>query len=131
MMMSALRDASNLFFSYEGTPSDTWGVGSSDGDMARWLRATSLFRSVTVETGRGVEHDFGAAAKLVPGNDTIILSIDSHMLGNAGHGKAEDDHDIVLKSAIIQPTPDTVAFRFCSCADPVHSLTHRRPHPTS
>ena len=130
MMMSALRDASNLFFSYEGTPSDTWGAGSSDGDMARWLRATGLFRSVTVESGRGVEHDFGAASKLVPGNDTIILSIDSHMLGNAGHGKAEDDHDIVLKSAIIQPTPDTVDFRFWSWGEPVHWVNDRRADPS-
>jgi hypothetical protein len=66
MMMSALRDANNWIISYDGTPSDDWGAGSSNGEVANWLRATNLFKDVSVADGRGSQHSLAAAAKLNP-----------------------------------------------------------------
>src|SRR5260370_839851 len=61
MMMSALRDASNLFFSYEGTPSDTWArcrksssPTSSSGMCWRSVNPDLSRISNSVERGRSV-----------------------------------------------------------------------------
>src|SRR5262249_129503 len=120
MMMSAVRDANNRVISYDGTPTDHWGDGSSDDELARWLRATGLFKSVSAKTDDDEKHNFAHASKLVPGNDIIMISCDAHMLGNfrrPGEG-IKDDHWFVLRSAIIEPTGITVDFRFWCWGEP-------------
>ena len=119
MLMSALRDANNWIISYDGTPSDEWGSGSSNGEMIRWLRATGLYSSVSDETGN--------ALTLNPGNNTILISCDSHMLGNPAHaGEPEDDHWFVLKSAIVEGDAATVDFRFWCWGEPTQWVNDRR-----
>jgi phosphatidylserine/phosphatidylglycerophosphate/cardiolipin synthase-like enzyme len=128
MMMSALRDANNYVFSYDGTPSDKWGAGSSDGEVARWLRATNLFSSVTAKTGRSERHNFDHASRLVPGRDVIMISCDSHMLGNPKSPTITDDHWFVLRSAITDHG-ETVDFRFWSWGEPIQWVNDRRADP--
>ena len=126
MMMSALRDANNIIISYDGVPSDKWGAGSTDGEVARWLRATNLFSSVTAKTGGSEEHNFDHASQLVPGSDVIMISCDSHMLGNdASPGGPTDDHWFVLKSAIIEHS-GTVDFRFWCWGEKTQWVNDRR-----
>ena len=129
MMMSALRDANNYVFSYDGIPSDKWGAGSSDGEVARWLRATKLFSSVTAKTGRSERHNFDHASRLVPGRDVIMISCDSHMLGNPKSTTITDDHWFVLKSAITDHGV-TVDFRFWSWGESIQWVNDRRADPT-
>ena len=128
MMMSALRDANNYVFSYDGIPSDKWGAGSSDGEVARWLRATNLFSSVTAKTGRSERHNFDHASRLVPGKDVIMISCDSHMLGNPKSPTITDDHWFVLRSAITDHGV-TVDFRFWSWGEPIQWVNDRRADP--
>jgi hypothetical protein len=129
MMMSALRDANNYIFSYDGTPSDSWGAGSTDGEVARWLRATNLFSSVSAKTGGSEEHNFAHAAQLIPGSGVIMVSCDSHMLGNPlGAGGIDDDHWFVLKSAITEHN-GTVDFRFWCWGEPAQWVNDRRNRP--
>jgi Putative peptidoglycan binding domain len=112
MLMSALRDANNWVISYDGTPSDKWGAGSSNREVTHWLRATGLFSKVSYEK---VSHETGAALRLNPGNDIVLMACDSHMLGNPPQsGGPEDDHWLVLRSAIIDEDNATVNFRFWS-----------------
>jgi V8-like Glu-specific endopeptidase len=129
MMMSALRDANNYIFSYEGVPSDKWGAGSTDREVARWLRATNLFGSVTAKTGGSEEHNFYYASQLVPGSNAIMISCDSHMLGNPmPTGGITDDHWFVLKSAITD-FGGTIDFRFWSWGEPTQWVNDRRADP--
>jgi hypothetical protein len=125
MMMSALRDANNYIFSYDGVPGDKWGEGSTDGEVARWLRATNLFSSVTAKTGGSEEHNFDHASQLVPGNDAIMISCDSHMLGNEMPTHITADHWFVLKSAIIDHN-GTLDFRFWSWGLPTQWVNDYR-----
>jgi hypothetical protein len=131
MMMSALRDANNYIISYDGTPSDHWGDGSSDRELARWLRASGLFRSVSANTDDDEEHNVEHALKLVPGNDIIMISCDSHMLGNPPPkgGKPDDDHWFVLRSAIIEQSDGSVDFRFWCWGEPTRWVSERRADP--
>jgi Putative peptidoglycan binding domain len=123
MLMSALRDASNWVISYDGTPSDEWGAGSSNREVTHWLRATGLFGKVSCETGN--------ALKLNPGNDIILVACDSHMLGNPSHpGGPEDDHWLVLRSAIIGEDNATVNFRFWCWGEPIQWVNDRRADQT-
>ena len=129
MMMSALRDANNYVFSYDGVPSDKWGAGSTDREVARWLRATNLFSSVTLKTGGSEKGNFDHASRLVPGSDVIMISCDSHMLGNPKPaGSISDDHWFVLRSAIIEQG-GTVDFRFWSWALPTQWVSDYRADP--
>jgi hypothetical protein len=66
MLMSALRDANNWVISYDGTPSDKWGAGSSNREVTHWLRATGLFSKLSYEK---VSYETGDALRLNPGND--------------------------------------------------------------
>jgi hypothetical protein len=126
MMMSALRDANNYVFSYEGVPSDEWGVGSTELEVARWLRATNLFSSVEANTGRRDEHNFANASKLIPGNDVILVLCDAHMLGNTmATGGISANHWFVLKSAIIELS-GAVDFSFWCWGEPTQWVNDRR-----
>jgi len=125
MMMSALRDANNYVFSYDGVPSDKWGAGSTDREVARWLRATNLFSSVALKTGGSEKGNFDHASRLVPGRDVIMISCDSHMLGNPKPASISDDHWFVLRSAIIEQS-GTVDFRFWSWALPTQWVSDYR-----
>jgi hypothetical protein len=130
MMMSALRDANNRWFSYDGTPREQWGDGSSNGEVADWLRATNLFKSVTVKDGGSEEHNWDHASKLIPGNDIILIACDSHMLGNpAPSGGAEDDHWFVLRSGITEKN-GVVDFRFWCWGEPIQWVNDRRNDPS-
>lgn len=130
MMMSALRDANNYIFSYDGVPSDEWGAGSSDGELARWLRATNLFSSVTAKTGGSEDHNYAHASQLIPGSDIILVACDSHMLGNdLEPGGPEDNHWFVLKSAITERN-GIVDFRFWCWGEPAQWANDRRNNPS-
>ena len=130
MMMSALRDANNYIFSYDGVPSDNWGAGSTDGEVSRWLRATNLFSSVTAKTGGSEEHNFAHASQLIPGSDAIMVSCDSHMLGNdLGAGGISNDHWFVLKSNIVERN-GKVDFRFWCWGEPAQWVNDRRNDPS-
>ena len=130
MMMSALRDANNYVFSYDGMPSDRWGAGSSDGELARWLRATRLFSSVSAQTGRSEAHNFDHASQLRPGSDVILVACNSHMLGNPMPADGiSDDHWFVLKSAIVERNR-TVDFKFWCWGEPVQWVNDRRADST-
>ena len=125
MLMSSLRDANNRIISYDGTPTDKWGAGSTDHEMVNWLEATQLFSSVSSSASRQA-HNFASAAALNPRTDILILSIDSHMLGNPENKPPEDDHDIVLRSAIIEGTNATVDFQYWSWGEPTQWINDRR-----
>jgi GH24 family phage-related lysozyme (muramidase) len=119
MLMSSLRDANNWVFSYDGTPNDKWGEGSSNGEVVRWLKATNLFSSVSFEKSDPM--------KMNPGGDAIVVvACDSHMLGNPAHaGGPEDNHFFVLRSAITE-AGGTVDFRFWCWAEPIQFVNDRR-----
>jgi hypothetical protein len=119
MLMSALRDASNWVISYDGTPSDQWGEGSSNREMVHWLRATEQFSQVSYATGN--------ALRLNPGNDIVLVACDSHMLGNPPRpGGPEDNHWLVLRSAIIEENNATVNFRFWSWGEQIRWMNEWR-----
>ena len=60
-MMSALRDANNYIFSYDGVPSDHWGAGSTTAKSRAGSARRILFSSVTAKTGGSEEHNFAHA----------------------------------------------------------------------
>jgi hypothetical protein len=123
MLMSALRDASNWVISYDGTPSDQWGAGSSNRELIHWLRATGRFSQVSYKTGN--------ALRLNPGNDIVLVACDSHMLGNSPHaGGPEDDHWFVLRSAIIEENNAAVNFRFWCWGEKIQWVNDRRANQT-
>jgi hypothetical protein len=126
MMMSALRDANNWIISYDGTPSDDWGSGSSNSEVADWLRATGVFKDVSEADGRGSQHNLAAAAKLDPQTSVVILSIDSHMLGNDDHGPPDDNHNAILQSPIVVNNNGTVEFNVWSWGMAVDLVSNYR-----
>lgn len=122
MMMSALRDANNWVIDYEGTPSDDWGEGSSNGEMRRWLSATGLYRSVSHDDDR----DFDKAIKLDPVSDLVLIACDSQMCGNPTQ-PPKDNHWFVLKSPIrLNNSNNTVDFRLWTWGENVTTVTALR-----
>jgi hypothetical protein len=96
------------------------GDGSSDDDMENWLGAIGVFRSASQQTGENAQHNFDHAAGLVPDADTIVLlSIDSHMLGNRAHPSPKATHSCRLHSRIVEQPAGTVDFKFWCWAEPV------------
>ncbi|MEO6825286.1 MAG: hypothetical protein ABI167_11310 [Nitrosospira sp.] len=126
MMMSALRDANNFIISYDGTPSDDWGSGSSNGEVADWLRATGVFKDVSEADGRGSKNNFAAAAKLDPQTSVVILSIDSRMFKETVIGPGNDTHNAVLKSPIVVTEDGTVDFDVWTWGNPVGPVSALR-----
>lgn len=126
MMMSALRDANNWIISYDGTPSDDWGSGSSNGEVADWLRATGVFKDVSEADGRGSKNDFGAAKKLDPLTSVVILSIDSRMFDETPRGPGNDTHNAVLKSPVTVQADGTVDFDVWTWGGPVGAVSALR-----
>jgi hypothetical protein len=126
MMMSALRDANNWIISYDGTPSDNWGSGSSNSEVADWLRATGVFKDVSEADGRGSKNSFAAAAKLDPQTSVVILSVDSSMFEQTSTGPGDDNHNAVLKSPIIVKPDGTVDFDVWTWGGPVAPVSKIR-----
>jgi len=126
MMMSALRDANNFIISYDGTPSDEWGSGSSNGEVADWLRATGVFKDVSEADGRGSKNNFAAAAKLDPLASVVILSIDSRMFDETPTGPGNDTHNAVLKSPVTVQEDGTVDFDVWTWGNPVGPVSALR-----
>ncbi|MBX9774839.1 MAG: hypothetical protein K2Y71_10560 [Xanthobacteraceae bacterium] len=108
MMMSALRDANNWVIDYDGTDTDDWGEGSSDGEVQRWLEATGLYRSVSIDGDRA----FDKATKLDPISDLVWIACSGQMCdGQARSGGPANTHWFVLKSPIRLKNDGTVDFR--------------------
>src|SRR5699024_4396138 len=81
MVMSSLRDESNLFLEYTGTRAEELAGITLLGNLKNWLEKTSLYQSVIVDASwikpKGVNH----AKSLTPSNQTdVILFINSRML---------------------------------------------------
>ena len=124
MMMSALRDDNNWVFDYTGTIDEGWGEGSSNGEMRRWLEATNLFTSVSVETG-SAEKTLDHASTLDPVKNVILIACDSQMLGNSPSATPQDNHWFVLKSPI-RFVNNRVEFRQWTWARPVQEVNAMR-----
>jgi hypothetical protein len=100
MVMSAIRDASNLTVDFTGDPDDwishTFGDGSLPmGELSDWMRAAGAWRAVVNEEspilGSSVDHAVG----LDPARSRAILSIDAILLQPSGGG-----HSVVLRSPV-------------------------------
>jgi hypothetical protein len=131
MVMSALRDSENFVLDYEGTPSEDWSAGTSNREIVKWLEATGLFRTVSNEAGSSTR-PFSHAAGLDPGpGPIVILTIDSHMLGNPLEGDPDDNHFVVLHSKITEIDAVHVDFKYWCWADPTQWVSERRArlHP--
>ena len=126
MMMSALRDANNWVISYDGTPGDEWGSGSSNGEVADWLRATGVFKDVAEADGRGSKNHFAAATKLDPQATVVILSIDSRMFDDTTTGPGKDSHNAVLKSTVAVQADGTIDFDVWTWGAPVGPVSALR-----
>jgi N-acetylmuramoyl-L-alanine amidase/GH25 family lysozyme M1 (1,4-beta-N-acetylmuramidase) len=119
--MSALRDYSNTFLDFEGMPDEDVSGITTPGELAAWMRATTLYADVSDEGNwfltKGINHAEGLAPDA---NTDIAILINAHILTSAaasGHTKSDDfilkafpNHFVVLRSRVTEPTPDEVEF---------------------
>jgi hypothetical protein len=126
MLMAALRDATNRAWPYrwEGGPREAIAAMTLPGALRRWLTATGLYSSVRDETNlvwaRGLAH----ARTLAPAPECdLFLLVASELFDRprslpARLGKYAvsllPNHWIALRSRVIEPDADLVAFTFWS-----------------
>lgn len=81
MVMSSLRDESNLFLEYTGTRAEELAGITLLRDLKNWLEKTSLYQSVFVDASWVKQKEVHHAKSLTPSNQTdVILFINSRML---------------------------------------------------
>lgn len=87
MIMSALRDTENGFFDYEGTPDEQFSCITMPGAVAKWLKATAIYRDVSDETPNipislgGIKYDIDHAKRLKPSvSRDVIMFINAWMI---------------------------------------------------
>lgn len=122
MIMSSLRDETNLFLKFKGTVEEELAGITLLRDLEAWLKETSLYQSVLTDASwiklKGVNH----AKSLVPShNKDVILFINSRMLnknvGVTGSKKLNDiilnafpNHYIILTSIITETEDNHIKF---------------------
>ncbi|GAA3552981.1 hypothetical protein GCM10022197_05060 [Microlunatus spumicola] len=108
MIMSALRDAENAFFDYEGTPDEDVSAATTSGEVVEWLEACGRFGDVRDEANlfftRGLDH----ARSLAPSPEQVVLVLlNTTMLPNED-GSVENvvlrqfpDHWVALEAPVV------------------------------
>jgi peptidoglycan hydrolase-like protein with peptidoglycan-binding domain len=102
MVMSAIRDSSNLLFNFTGNPSD-WvsqvlGDGASPfGDLDGWLRNAGAWSAVVDRANVLLSASLDEAKRLEPLRSRCLLNIDVGMLTNDS-GR----HTVVLRSPVTE-----------------------------
>lgn len=131
MMLGALRDASNWFWDFEGTPDETVAAATTPAEVAEWLAATALYSRVRDEGNWGMTRSLDHAKGLNPGpRRDVAMLINAHLLSQAalvsGVKKSDEiigrmfpNHFIVLTSAVVEVPGDKVAFSYWTWGDPV------------
>ncbi|SED01976.1 phage tail tip lysozyme [Streptomyces melanosporofaciens] len=138
MILCSLRDSENVFFDFEGRPDEDVSSATTSGEVAGWLRATSLYRDVSDEGNffftKGTDH----LLNLTPSaNQDVVLLINAHILDQAdvirGGKKSSDfilsafpNHFIIL-TARVQPVPgDRLQMTYWTWGLPVTTATFIR-----
>ncbi|MGX9787910.1 FAD-dependent oxidoreductase [Mycobacterium sp. MMS18-G62] len=116
MVMSAIRDHTNLLFKFTGDPDDwlskSQGDSSTHSELTDWLRSAGAWSGVvdesTVYTTSSLDH----AKKLEPDRSRCILHIGTAMLLNK-----TGRHSAVLRSPVIETSSGMIEFRLWTWAD--------------
>lgn len=114
MVMSAIRDQTNLVFKFTGDPDD-WisremGDGSSHSELADWLRSAGAWSGVVDESNEMTRSSLEHAKKLEPDRSRCILDIDLDMLNKSGR------HSAVLRSPVLEASSGQIEFRLWTWA---------------
>ncbi len=118
MVMSAVRDAENALFDYEGTPAEDVSAATTPGEVLEWLEATGRFTDVRDEVNlvftKGVDHARGLAPSA---DQTVLVLLNTAMLPNED-GSVENwvlrqfpNHWVALESAVLD-VPGGVQFTY-------------------
>jgi peptidoglycan hydrolase-like protein with peptidoglycan-binding domain len=112
MVLSALRDSSNVVVDFTGDPGDWVSHNLGDGaivghsDMVGWLRASGMFSSITNEANDLVTKSPSHAVGLDPARSRCILAIDARMII-----ATRARHDLVLRSRVVENDDGTFDLR--------------------
>lgn len=118
MAMSAIRDAENTFFDYEGRPEEDVSAATTSGEVVEWLQACGRFGDVRDEVNlvftRGLDH----ARELAPSAEQVVLVLlNTAMLPN-DDGSVENwvmrqfpNHWVALESPVTD-VPGGVQFTY-------------------
>lgn len=122
MVLSALRDSENLIFDYEGTPQEDFSGGTSASEIASWLRATGLFRTVKDESSAILGDDLAHAKTLNPtANRKVILFMDTNMILDS-KPKGKSRHFVTLRSKVSEIAGGHVDFKFWTWGRPTEQV---------
>lgn len=116
MVMSAIRDSTNVLFKFTGDPDDwvshTLGDGASPfGDLDSWLRNAGAWMSVVDTSNVLLTASLQQAKLLEPIRSRCLLNIDVGMLNN-DTGR----HTVVLRSPITETNDGFVTLKVWSWA---------------
>lgn len=107
MALSALRDTENMILDFEGTPEETFALGSYQNELTKWYGKAGIWSSVTSETNSDIAKVL--AASTLAADTDLVLSIDVRMIDPANKG----NHIIALESSITHnTTTDQVSFTY-------------------
>ena len=122
MILSALRDSENHVFDFEGTPQEDFSGGTSPGEIASWLRATGLFKTVKDESAALLGEDLAQAKTLNPtANRKIIMFMDTNMIFDT-KPKGKSRHFVNLRSRVSEIDGGHVDFRFWTRGRPTEQV---------
>jgi hypothetical protein len=114
MVMSAIRDHTNLLFKFTGDPDDwlskSQGDSSTHSELTDWLRSAGAWSGVVDESNELTRSSLEHAKNLEPDRSRCILDIDLDMLNKSGR------HSAVLRSPVIEASSGKIEFRLWTWA---------------
>lgn len=103
MVLSAIRDSSNLVFDFTGDPQDWVSSGFADGaaafsgDLEGWMADSAAWSAVVADENAFFDKDLAHAQSLDPAKSRCVLNIDVALLNDS-----EGRHTVVLRSPVTQ-----------------------------
>jgi hypothetical protein len=125
MCLSALRDSENAVLDFEGTPEEDAAGITTPGELADWMRATGVYKSVTDEGNwvftKGVAH--ALALSPAPNRDILML-INANIISGAAAGRKKKmvdsfpNHFVKLLSPVTTTAAGKIAFDYWTWGNP-------------
>ena len=115
MLMSSIRDSSNWFFDFEGSPDESTSMKTSSGELSEWYAKTGFYSSVTYSGDTSLAK-IKAISKTATNHIAIWIRIPLLQPGDS-------THIITIEGPItIDEANDKVTFDYWSWGQPVRTL---------
>ena len=116
MCLSALRDSENAIIDFHGDPSENVAGMTTPAELAKWMRASGIYTTVTEDANWMLTKGLPHATALAPApNRDIVMLINANLISGAAPGRkklvdAFPNHYVQLLSPVTSPAPTRVEF---------------------